>query len=90
MGRSVSQNSGHAACVPWVSFDTSKLTVPVRPAKSNGCFGYMASTVTAPPKMPHGLSFDACLSWPLQIITSFGGVTRSSVPSHFWIKVEAH
>ena len=28
-----------------MSFDTSKDTVPVRPAKSKGCFGYMASAL---------------------------------------------
>ena len=26
----------------------SNETVPVRPAKSNGCFGYIANTVTVP------------------------------------------
>src|SRR5215470_5008245 len=47
-GVSVTQNSGHEECGPCVSLETSNDTVPVRPAKSNGCFGYIASTVTSP------------------------------------------
>jgi hypothetical protein len=75
-GRSVSQNSGHAECVPVESFDISKLTVPVRPAKSNGCLGYMANIATPPAsKTPDGLSLTASRSWPLQMITSLGGET---------------
>jgi hypothetical protein len=38
-GFCVIQNSGQAACEPSVSSVTSNATLPVRPAKSNGCFG---------------------------------------------------
>src|ERR1700681_3551986 len=47
-GLSVTHTSGHVACVPCVSLLTSKPIVPVRPAKSNGCLGYIAKTVTVP------------------------------------------
>src|SRR4029077_21194850 len=68
-GLSVSHTSGHAACVPCVSLLTSKPIVPVRPAKSNGCLGYIARTVTVP------LSLGASRSCPLQTVTSCGGRT---------------
>src|SRR5689334_2719768 len=47
-GRLVAQNSGQAAWKPCVSLAISKDTVPVRPAKSNGCFGYIARAVMPP------------------------------------------
>src|SRR5271170_4833458 len=47
-GRLLIQNSGHAAWKECVSLAMSNATVPVRPAKSNGCFGYMAREVTLP------------------------------------------
>src|ERR1700712_444799 len=54
----------------------SNETVPVLPAKSNGCFGYIANTVTVPASYaPVGLSLLASRSWPLQIIISLGGET---------------
>jgi hypothetical protein len=59
-----------------LSFDTSKDTVPVRPAKSKGCLGYMASVVTLPASCaPVGLSLVTSRSWPLQMVMSLGGVT---------------
>src|SRR4051794_39132066 len=85
-GRSDIQNSGQAACEPCVSFETSKDIVPVRPAKSNGCFGYIARTVTVPASyVPDKLSLLASRSWPLQMTMSLGEATKGVVPSHFWI-----
>src|SRR6202035_4593074 len=75
-GLSVSHTSGHAACVPCVSLLTSKPIVPVRPAKSNGCLGYIARTVTVPASnAPDALSLVASRSCPLQTTTSCGGTT---------------
>lgn len=48
--------------------------VPVRPAKSKGCLGYIASEVTVPP------SFTVSTSWPLQTWMSLGGLTRAVLP----------
>ena len=47
-GMSVTQNSGHAVCMPPESSDTSNTTLPVLLAKSKGCLGYIASDVTVP------------------------------------------
>ena len=68
-GFSVIQNSGQAAWVPSESAVTSNTTVPVRPAKSNGCFGYVAWPTTPPP------SLRPSVIRPLQIRTSRGGST---------------
>src|SRR5690349_5277956 len=73
-GLSVITNSGQAAWGPCESAFTSKLTVPVLPAKSNGCFGYIARTVYEPSLTAVCSSTDST-SWPLQILTSFGGKT---------------
>src|SRR5258708_5917919 len=47
-GLFVIQNSGQAACIPAESSETSKVTFPVLPAKSNGCLGYIVKAVTSP------------------------------------------
>ena len=60
--------------MPWESLLTSKAIVPVRPAKSNGCLGYMASAVTVPP------SLTVSTSCPLQTWMSLGGLTRAVLP----------
>src|SRR5215472_13427556 len=71
LGVSVTHSSGHAPCVPCVSFETSNEIVPVRPAKLNGCLGYIVSAVTTPASnAPVALSFDASRSWPLQMMIS--------------------
>jgi hypothetical protein len=63
----------------------------VRPAKSKGCFGYIASVSTVPAsKTPVGLSFEASRSCPLQITMSLGGDTVGVVPSHIKIVADAH
>ena len=60
MGVLVTHSSGHAPCVPCVSFETSNEIVPVRPAKLNGCFEYIVSAVTLPASYaPVALSFVA-------------------------------
>src|ERR1700730_3397236 len=75
-GLSVTHSSGQAACRPCVSLLTSNPILPVRPAKSNGCLGYIASTVTPPASgAPDALSLVASRSCPLQMITSCGGRT---------------
>src|SRR5579871_5939988 len=83
-GLSVSQNSGHAAWLPCVSLLTSNVTVPVRPAKSNGCLGYIASDVTVP------LSVTASRTWPLHTTISLSGCTVC-VPEHVcsWVGDQA-
>src|SRR4029077_8309049 len=74
LGVPVTHSSGHAPCVPCVSFETSNEIVPVRPAKLNGCFGYIVSAVTVPASYaPVALSFDDCRSWPLQMMMSVPG-----------------
>ena len=68
---------------------TSKETVPVRPAKSNGCFGYIANVVTVPASnAPVGLSLVASRSWPLQMTMSLGGVAVT-VPLQVCKEVDA-
>ena len=52
----------------------SNTTLPVRPAKSNGCFGYAARLATL------WLSSTASNICPLQILTSAGGPTCAVEP----------
>src|ERR1700722_5958429 len=71
LGVSVTHSSGHAPCEPSVSFETSNDIVPVRPAKLNGCFGYIVSAVTVPASnAPVALSLEDSRSWPLQMMMS--------------------
>jgi hypothetical protein len=59
LGVSVTHSSGQTPCVPSVSFETSNEIVPVRPAKLNGCFGYIVKAITVPAsKAPVALSSD--------------------------------
>src|SRR5262249_34136432 len=81
VGLSVIQISGQAACVPWVSFDTSNEIVPVRPAKLNGCFAYIVSATTLPASnTPVALSLTDSRIWPLQMIMSLASGAPSAAP----------
>ena len=74
IGWSLIHSSGHVAWLPWESLLTSKAMVPVRPAKSKGCLGYMARAVTVPP------SLTVSTSCPLQTWMSLGGLTKAVLP----------